>query len=112
VRSELVLFFLWNVLATGRQLPPLSSVLYGIISERRTVLAAKLLLKEKSGAWRVDTDSNIPSFPAGSMIFIWWKLKMSYCLSQLGFSSCFYIPSSVHQQLLSLDYQNFVDTTL
>jgi hypothetical protein len=34
---------------TGRQLPPLSSVLYGIISERRTVLAAQLLLREKSG---------------------------------------------------------------
>jgi hypothetical protein len=36
-------------LITGRQLPPLSSVLYGIISERRTVLAAQLLLREKSG---------------------------------------------------------------
>ncbi len=67
---------------TGRQLPPLPSVLYGIISERRTVLAAQLLLGEKSGGKRVDTaDSNIPSLPGGSMvfmIFIWWKLKMSY----------------------------------
>jgi hypothetical protein len=35
---------------TGRQLPPLSSVLYGIISKRRSVLAAQLLLREKSGA--------------------------------------------------------------
>jgi len=35
---------------TGRQLPPLSSVLYGIISRRRSVLAAQLLLREKSGA--------------------------------------------------------------
>ena len=34
---------------TGRQLPPLSSVLYGIISGRRSVLAAQLLLREKSG---------------------------------------------------------------
>jgi hypothetical protein len=34
---------------TGRQLPPLSSVLYRIISERLTVLAAQLLLREKSG---------------------------------------------------------------
>jgi hypothetical protein len=33
-----------------RQLPPLSSVLYGIISGRRSVLAAYLLLREKSGA--------------------------------------------------------------
>ncbi len=33
---------------TGRQLPPLSSVLYGIISGRRSVLAAQLLLREKS----------------------------------------------------------------
>ncbi len=35
---------------TGRQLPPLFSVLYGIISRRRSVLATKLLLREKSGA--------------------------------------------------------------
>jgi hypothetical protein len=35
---------------TGRQLPPLSSVLYGIISRRRSVLAAQLHLREKSGA--------------------------------------------------------------
>ncbi len=35
---------------TGRQLPPLSSVLYGIISGRRSVLAAYLLLREKSVA--------------------------------------------------------------
>ncbi len=57
------------------------TVLYGIISERRSVLAAQLLLREKSGGQRVDTDSNIPSLPGGSMIFmifIWWKLKMSY----------------------------------
>ncbi len=39
-----------NAKATGRQLPPFSSVLYGIISERRSVLAAQLLLREKSGA--------------------------------------------------------------
>jgi hypothetical protein len=35
---------------TGRQLPPLSSVLYGIISRRRFVVAAQLLLREKSDA--------------------------------------------------------------
>jgi hypothetical protein len=35
---------------TGRQPPPLSSVLYGKISERHSVLAAQLLLREKSGA--------------------------------------------------------------
>jgi hypothetical protein len=40
---------LWDT-TTGRQLPPLSSVLYGIISRRRSVLAAQLLLREKSGA--------------------------------------------------------------
>ncbi len=34
---------------TGRQPPSLSSVLYGIISESRSVLAAQLLLREKSG---------------------------------------------------------------
>ncbi len=44
---------------TGRQLPPLSSVLYGIISGRHSVLAAQLLLREKSGAKRNGTDSNI-----------------------------------------------------
>ncbi len=65
------------VVSTGRQLPPLSSVLYWIISKRRYVLAAQLLLREKSGAKRVGTDSNILGLPAGSMIFIWWKLKMS-----------------------------------
>ena len=73
------LWFLWPLVSTtGWQPPPLSSVLYGIISERRFVLAAQLLLREKSGASRVDTDSNIPSLPGGSMKFIWWKLKMSY----------------------------------
>jgi hypothetical protein len=36
--------------ATGRQPSPLYSVLYGIISKRRSVLAAQLLLREKSGA--------------------------------------------------------------
>jgi hypothetical protein len=36
-------------LTTGRQLPPLSSVLYRIISKRRYILAAQLLLREKSG---------------------------------------------------------------
>jgi hypothetical protein len=40
----------WWVVATGRQLPPLSSVLYGIISKRRSVLAAQILLRGKSGA--------------------------------------------------------------
>jgi hypothetical protein len=34
---------------TGRQLLPLSSVLYRIISNRRYILAAQLLLREKSG---------------------------------------------------------------
>ncbi len=63
---------------TGRQLPSLSSVLYRIISKRRYILAAQLLLREKSGTQRSGTDSNMPSLPAGSMIFIRWKLKMSY----------------------------------
>ncbi len=62
------------VVITGRQPPPLSSVLYGIISKRRSVVAAQLLLREKLGVWRVATDSNIPSLPGGSMKFIWWKL--------------------------------------
>jgi hypothetical protein len=35
--------------STGRQLPPLSSVLYRIIYKRRYILAAQLLLREKSG---------------------------------------------------------------
>jgi hypothetical protein len=39
-----------SVNITGRQLPPLSSVLYRIISKRRNILAAQLLLREKSGA--------------------------------------------------------------
>jgi hypothetical protein len=34
---------------TGRQLRPLSSVLYRIISKRLYMLAAQLLLREKSG---------------------------------------------------------------
>ncbi len=63
---------------TGRQLRPLSSVLYRIISERRYILAAQLLLRDKSGTERSGTDSNIPILPAGLMIFICWNLKMSY----------------------------------
>jgi hypothetical protein len=35
---------------TGRQPPPLSSVLYGIIYKRCSVVAAQVLLREKSGA--------------------------------------------------------------
>jgi hypothetical protein len=56
--------------------------------------------------------------PAGSMIFIWWKLKMSYHTAYPNWDSqavvchCFCIPSYVHQQLLSLYGQNFVPTTL
>ncbi len=38
------------VTITGRQLPPLSSILYGIISKRPSVLPAQLLLREKSAA--------------------------------------------------------------
>jgi hypothetical protein len=38
------------VLVTGRQPPPLSSVLYGIIYKRYSVVAAQVLLREKSGA--------------------------------------------------------------
>jgi hypothetical protein len=37
---------LWSR-TTGRQPPPLSSFLYGMISERRSVLAVQLLLKRK-----------------------------------------------------------------
>ena len=36
--------------STGRQPPPLSSVLYRIIYKRRSVVAAQELLREKSGA--------------------------------------------------------------
>ncbi len=35
---------------TGRQPPPLSSVLFGIIYKRCSVVAAQVLLREKSGA--------------------------------------------------------------
>ncbi len=44
-----VLFFRIREEITGRQLPPLSSVLYRIISKRRYILAAQVLLREKSG---------------------------------------------------------------
>jgi hypothetical protein len=52
---------------TGRQPPPLYSILYGIIS------VVQLLLREKSGVKIVGTDSNYPSLPGGSMKFIWWN---------------------------------------
>jgi hypothetical protein len=39
-----------NNRVTGRQPPPLSSVLYGIIYKRCSVVAAQVLLREKSGA--------------------------------------------------------------
>jgi hypothetical protein len=50
------------------------------------------------------------------MKFIWWKLKMSYhiaypswdCPAELLFAICFFFPSYGHQQLHSLDCQNFV----
>ena len=40
----------FRVKCTGRQPPPLSSVLYRIIYKRRSVVAAQVLLREKSGA--------------------------------------------------------------
>jgi hypothetical protein len=58
-----------SVYFTGRQPPLLYSVLYGIISNRRSVLAAQLCSSKKN---------QVPSLPGGSLIFIWWKLKMSY----------------------------------
>ncbi len=49
--SALVMLYIIIIIveATGRQLPPLSSVLYRIISKRRYILAAQLLLRVKSG---------------------------------------------------------------
>jgi hypothetical protein len=38
-----------SVHSTGRQPPPLSSVLHGIIYKRCSVVAAQVLLREKSG---------------------------------------------------------------
>jgi hypothetical protein len=38
-----------EVKRTGRQPPPLSSVLYRIIYKRRSVVAAQVLLRENSG---------------------------------------------------------------
>ncbi len=38
-----------SVSSTGRQLRTLSSVMYRIFSKRRYILAAQLLLREKSG---------------------------------------------------------------
>ncbi len=64
---------------TSRQPPPLNSVLYRIISKRRCVCTAtQLLIREKSGAQRLDTDTHIPNLPGGLTKFKWWKLKMSY----------------------------------
>ena len=36
---------------------------------------------------REEKTRNIPSLPAGSMIFIWWKLKMSYHTSYPNWDS-------------------------
>jgi hypothetical protein len=47
--SNVVFYLPAGVETTGRQLRPLSSVLYRIISKRRYILAAQLLLREKSG---------------------------------------------------------------
>ena len=49
-KSGKVLAAFLEGLPLGRQPPPVSSVLYGIITERRSILAAQLLLREKSGA--------------------------------------------------------------
>ena len=57
---------------TGRQPPPLYSVLYEIISKRRCILPRNFSLEKNK------VPSNIPSLPVGSMKLIWWKLKMSY----------------------------------
>jgi hypothetical protein len=98
-----------SVLITGRQPPP-----YGIISERRSELAAQLLLREKSGAWRVGIDSNIPSLPVAqwySYSGSWkWVTIMFILVGMVHLLSdiCFCISSYVHQQLHSLDCQHFV----
>ncbi len=64
---------------TGRQLPPLYSVLYGIISKKLAYCRATVP-QRKAGAQRVGTDSNIPSLPGSSMKFIWQKLFCYNCI--------------------------------
>jgi hypothetical protein len=47
---SLHIYVQYRVRTTGRQPPPLSSVLYGIIYKRCSVVAAQVLLREKSDA--------------------------------------------------------------
>ncbi len=81
---------------TGRQPPPLYSVLYRIISKRRCILPRNCSL-EKNHVQKVETDSNIPNLPRGSMIQYSyggsWKwviiLPILVCIVQLLFCHMF-----------------------
>ncbi len=63
---------------TGRQLPPLYSVVYGIISMRHCLLPCNFSLEKIRCLELALIAISLASLPGGSMKFIWWKLKMSY----------------------------------
>ncbi len=94
----------------GMQPLPLSSVLYGIIYKRRSVLAAQVLLREKSGAQRVGPDSIIPGLPETHMVEAERSTILSILVGIVHLLSaiCFCISSYVYQQLHSRDCQHFV----
>jgi hypothetical protein len=88
--------------------------LYSVVYGRRCTQPAHLLLREKSDVWRVRTDSIIPSLPVTQWNSFGGSWKWVTILSTLVwmvhllFTICFCISSYVHQQLHSLDCQNFV----
>ncbi len=110
------IFARMSVIFTGRKPPPLSSVLYGKISKRRSVLAGQLLLTLEKN--QVPRELALIAISLACLVAQWysyggsWKwvtiLPILIGILQLLFAICFCIPSYVHQQLLSLDCQNFV----
>ncbi len=95
-------------------MPPLFSVLYGIISKRPSVLTHNCSLEKN----QVPRELALIAISLACLVAHWysydgsWKwvtiLTILIGFVQLLFAICFCIPSYVNQQLLSLDCQTFV----
>jgi hypothetical protein len=101
--------------STGRQPPPLYSVLYGIISKRPCVLPDNFSLEKNQG---VPRELALIAISLACLVAQWnsfggkgsWKWVTAFPSWDCPVTVChlFPIPSYVHQQLLSLYCQNFV----
>ncbi len=99
---------------TGRQPPPLSSVLWGIISKRRSYWPDNYSLEKN----QVPRELALIAISLACLVAQWysyggswkWVTILSILVGMIHLLSaiCFCISSYVHQQLHSIDCQHFV----